>query len=176
MRKNVWMANFTLINSQWFGALLTDGANGPVRTPFYYVFDLYRNHFGSNLVDVEISNNPIFANKELGIVPAVDNNPTLDVIASVDLPPGSTYLAVINRDMHESRQATIQVDSVAAGVPAEVNQIANASANAVNGYALSSAVVDVSLDPVRIVGSTWTNVTGHDSYNFPPNSITIFRW
>ena len=98
MREGVWMANYNLTVSRWFGALLTDGS-ALVRTPTYWVFDLYRNHFGSQLVGSTVDT-PRFNSSAIGSVPARTNIGYLDVIASKD-EAGHVYLAVINRALSE---------------------------------------------------------------------------
>lgn len=54
MREKVWMANYNIATSKWFGALLTDTDNGLIRTPTYHLYDLYRNHFGETLAETAV--------------------------------------------------------------------------------------------------------------------------
>jgi alpha-L-arabinofuranosidase len=172
MREKVWMANYNIVTSKWFGALVTDTDDGLVRTPTYHVFDLYRNHFGSRLVDCKVSG-PSFSTKHVGVVDAADDLPVLDAVASTDQ-DGSVYLAVINRSLVAPQNATVQVQGVAEGKAAEVRTLAGPAPNAINGPALSRSTSSGPMDNVAVTSSEWGSTTSN--YTFPPSSLTVFRW
>jgi len=102
MREHVWMANYNIAVSKWFGALLTDTDSGIIKTPTYHVFDLYRNHFGNTLINVQTSS-PLFSTKQVGTVKSRKDVPYLDVVASTG--QGNIYLAVINRNLSQAMQS-----------------------------------------------------------------------
>ena len=172
MRENVWMANYNIVTSKWFGALVTDTDAGLVRTPTYHVFDLYRNHFGNTLVDCNVSG-PSFSTKQVGVVDAADGLSVLDAIASTDQ-DGSIYLAVINRSLTTPQNASVQVQGIAAGNTAEVRTLAGPSPNAINGPALSKSTSSGPLDNVAVTSSAW--VTTNSDYTFPsviPDGLSV---
>jgi alpha-N-arabinofuranosidase len=170
MRREVWMANYNLATSKWFGALLTDTERGIVKTPTYHVYDLYRNHFGTALIAVT-AEGPQFDTRQVGSVAARKDVPYLDVIASKD-GAGNVYLAVINRSGERPVEAEIRfANPVSAN--ATVMTLAAQSLDAINGPALGPTVrADANID---IRSSRWTGKPGA-TYAFPAASVTIFRW
>ncbi|HEX4769545.1 MAG TPA: alpha-L-arabinofuranosidase C-terminal domain-containing protein [Bryobacteraceae bacterium] len=169
MRQGVWMANYNLTVSKWFGALLTEGPT-LVRTPTYWVFDLYRNHFGSQLVGSAVDG-PTFTSSQIGSVPAGKNIGYLDVIASTDQ-AGQLYLAVINRALSKSVPAIINIDGIPDGATAAALTLTAASANTINGNALSSSTQPANIAPVA------ADLQTGDTHpvTFAPHSITIIHW
>ena len=172
MRQKVWMANYNIITSKWFGALITDTDNGLVRTPTYHVFDLYRNHFGNTLVECQVSG-PSFSTKHVGVVDAADNLPVLDAVAST-ADDGTIYLAVINRSLTAPQNARINVEGVAADSRADVLTLAGPAPNAINGTALSKSTAGGGMDNVAVASSEWAD--SNSDYTFPPSSLTVLRW
>ncbi len=172
MRQKVWMANYNIVTSKWFGALITDTDDGLIRTPTYHVFDLYRNHFGNTLVESSVSG-PSFSTKHIGVVDAADNLPVLDAVASTDQ-DGAIYLAVINRSLVAPQNARVQVESVGAGNPADVLTLGGPAPNAINGTALSKSTAAGGVDNVSVASSQWADT--NSDYTFPPSSLTVFRW
>lgn len=168
MREGVWLATYNLTVSKWFGALLTDTEDGLVRTPTYHVFDLYRNRFGSRLVDASVSG-PTFSASAVGSVAARERVGYLDAVASRDA-AGAVTLAVVCRRQAGSVPGRIQ------GLPPgriEVTTLSDEVPNAINGPALTDTVQAQSAVQPRT--STWTFEQGQ-SYTFPPNSVSILRW
>ena len=172
MREHVWMANYNIAVSKWFGALLTDTDAGIIRTPTYYLFDLYRNHFGSTLVNVQTSS-PVFSTKSVGTVKSRDDVPYLDAVASVG--QGDIYLAVINRNLSQETGSRISVDGLPPDAAADVTILAGNAPNAINGTSLSSSTQGGSPDSVTLRHSSWNGVN-RDVYSFPPASVTVFKW
>ena len=171
MRQKVWMANYNIVTSKWFGALVTDTDDGLARTPTYHVFDLYRNHFGNTLVACAVTG-PSFSSKHIGVVDAADDLPVLDAVASTDQ-GGTVYLAVINRSLAAPQSAAIQVEGIA-GKTADVMTLAGPAPNAINGPALSKSTASGAMDNVGVSSSEWG--PANSDYTFPPSSLTVFRW
>ncbi len=176
MRQGAWMANYNIAVSEWFGALVTDEVSGPVPTPTYYVYDLYLNHFGKQLVDTQITSGADFSTVTLGAVPGMTNVPTLDAVSSLSSDGKHVYLSVINRSQTGSVSSTISVAGQPAKTAAQVYTLQAPAPNEVNGSSLTNTTVSSGVSPIRWVLTTWTNKTGDDAYSFPPNSLTVFCW
>ncbi len=172
MREGVWMANYNLAVSQWFGALVLDSDEGIARAPVWYVFDLYRNHFGTELVAAE-TNSPLYATRQLGVVKARRNVPYLDAVASRDS-QGAIYLAVINRHPMEKISCMLILDDKGL-TRAKIFSLAARVANAVNGKSLSPSTVGGAADAIALKESNQPLASG-DTYKFPPASVTIIQW
>ncbi len=167
MREGVWMANYNLATSKWFGALLTDTEQGIVRTPTWHIYNLYRNHFGSTLLKTTVAS-PEYSTEQVGIVQPSERVPFLDAVASRDR-QGRTYLAVINR--HESTAIEAEVTVAGVAPAAETFSVAGRAPNGINGPSLSGSTVSNAEIAVR--QSTWN---GEGKYRFPPTSVTVFSW
>jgi len=170
MRREVWMANYNIATGKWFGALLTDTENGVIKTPTYHVYDLYRNHFGTEMIGVTV-HGPQFETRQVGTVPARKAVPYLDVAGSKD-GTGSVYLAVINRSGDQAIDADIRIAETVS-VDATVMTLAGPSLDAINGPALGSTVQPNANIAIRT--SSW-NIRSGANYRFPPASVTVFRW
>ena len=168
MRAGVWMANYNLTISQWFGALVTDTPEGLIRTPTYHVYDLYRNTFGERRFRVTATG-PAFATQAIGTVAARADVPYLDVEAARTA-DGAPVVSVINRRLTGPMTATLEgLDDG----PVEVVTLAADAAAAINGPSLSKTVqARADIQPRR---SRWTSRSGAE-YVFPPNSLTMLRW
>ncbi|MFO7693753.1 MAG: alpha-L-arabinofuranosidase C-terminal domain-containing protein, partial [Vicinamibacterales bacterium] len=171
MRDGVWMANYNIAVSKWFGALVTDTPEGLVRTPTYHVYDLYRNQFGTALVESTVSG-PTFSTSRVGTVSPARGVPLLDAVASI-ASDGTVCLAVINRNFAAAEPAAVTVEGLRAGATAEVLTIGAESPNAINGPALTRSTSPGAHDRVSIRRSSWTHAR---TYSFPPSSITLLRW
>ncbi|HUX01121.1 MAG: hypothetical protein WBD63_09755 [Phycisphaerae bacterium] len=62
----------------------------------YHVIELFRKHFGTNLVRVRMDS-PTYQTPALGLVPAEDNVPLLTAVASVDKGGGRLYVNIVSR-------------------------------------------------------------------------------
>lgn len=172
MREKVWMANYNIATSRWFGALLTDTDNGLIRTPTYYLYDLYRNHFGDALLEVD-TRSPNFNSPKVGSVPRRNTVSYLDAVASTDA-KGSIFLAVINRHLEESVEATVRIAGLPAGAPADVYTLDGPAPNSINGPSLTQTVSGGSPDNIEVKHSSWT--ASDKTYKFPAHSVTILKW
>ncbi len=172
MREHVWMANYNIAVSKWFGALLTDTDSGIIKTPTYHVFDLYRNHFGNTLINVQTSS-PLFSTKQVGTVKSRKDVPYLDAVASTG--QGNIYLAVINRNLSQAMQARVSVEGLLPDAIAELTTLAGSAPNAINGASLSPSTQGGPPDFVTLQQSESKGVN-RGEYAFPPASITVFKW
>jgi alpha-N-arabinofuranosidase len=172
VRRQVWMANYNLVLSRWFGALLTDADAGLVRTPTYHVWDLYRNHLGDQAVAVEVSSET-FDTRAIGAIAARKGVPWLDAIATRG-PHGTLALSVVNRSLSQAVPAVVEVDGVRAGATAAVLTLGGPSAHAINGESLTPTTEGGALDNVRIEAKKWTTTV--KPYSFPPHSVTVMTW
>ena len=170
VKKGVWMANYNVAISPWLGALLTDTPSGLVKTPTYYIYELYRNHFGTTAVNVEVAS-PVYTSSQVGCVPTRTSVPYLDAIASRDS-AGHLYLAVINNHDWSAVESTVVVSGLSATATAQVITITGPSGNAINGAGLTSTTAPSSISPQA---STWT-APASGLYSFPPRSVTILKW
>jgi alpha-N-arabinofuranosidase len=166
------MANYNLILSRWFGALLTDADAGLVRTPTYQVWDLYRNHLGDQAVAVEVSSET-FDTRAVGAIAARKGVPWLDAIATRGS-RGAVALSVVNRSLSSDVPAVVEVDGIPGGATAEVLTLVGPSAHAINGKSLTSTTEGGALDHVRIETKKWTTTVR--PYSFPAHSVTVMTW
>jgi alpha-L-arabinofuranosidase len=136
----VFLACYTNPIHRWFGSLLTDTPEGVVRTPTYWVYDLYRRRFEPNLVATEVVISPSFSAPQTGIVKAATEVP--DLLAKASLSDDGKRLSVVlvNRSLDEAHDTTIEVKGF---VPASADcQVVTArSPAAINGRALGDTVV-----------------------------------
>jgi alpha-L-arabinofuranosidase len=167
MRQGVSMANYNLALSRWFGALITDTPEGLIRTPTYHAFDLYRNRFGTRLIDVTASV-PGVNTPKVGAIAARADVPLLDVVAALDDADAVT-LAVICREFDQPVEATIEGMAPA---DVEVWTLEAPMPEAISGPGLTTTTRSSSLSPRT---SRW-NYTPATRQVFPPNSITVMRW
>jgi alpha-N-arabinofuranosidase len=172
MRENVWMANYNLILSKWFGALITDTDDGLVLTPTYLVYDLYRNHFGEVLVETHTSS-PTFSAKKVGAARVVSQVPLLDAVASVNT-SGELFLAVINRDLKQSQLTELSITGPLSHDRVEILTLAG-EPNAINGPSLSNTTRGGPKENVAIQRSVRSFAQDH-TYSFPPSSLSILHW
>lgn len=172
MREKVWMANYNIATSKWFGALLTDTDSGLIRTPTYYLYDLYRNHFGETLVEANV-HSPWYSSPKEGGVPRRNIVPYLDAMASKD-GMGNVYLAVINRHLEQPVDAAVHVAGLAAKSEADVYTLDGPDSNSINGPSLTQTTSGGSPDSVVIKHTLWT--MDAQKYRFPAHSVTILQW
>ena len=170
-REGVLMANYNIAVSKWFGALITDGDGGPVLTPTYHVYDLYRNHFGTRMV-ASRTEGPTFSTAALGSVAARTDVPYLDALATRGA-DGTFYLAVVNR--HPARAVEARLSLGVAVRSVEVVTLGGTDPSAVNGRSLTPTTQGGPADAIRPRRSTWATA-GDRRYAFPRSSLTILHW
>ncbi len=174
MRDGVDIATYNLAVSKWFGALVLDTDEGVIRSPHFYVFDLYRNYFGNKLVGINTIGGVTFYAEHIGVPQARSGVPALDSIASLD-DSGRLVLAVINRDSISAMPSKITVDGLPSGAQAEVKTLNGPADNAVNGRSLSPSTRGGPADSIIVKTTSWNYKPG-EVYYFPPHSVTMLRW
>jgi alpha-N-arabinofuranosidase len=170
MREHVWMANYNIAVSKWFGALLTDSDTGLVKTPTYYVFDLYRNHFGDRLHPAEVKGDT-YNSTAVGMTGARENVPYLDAVSTSDA-GGNLYLAVINRNLFYPVEAALEFDGSPAASGASALTLAGPGADSINGSSLSSSTKANG----HIAEAPSQAAAANGRYTFPAASVTILKW
>lgn len=135
----VFMACYTNPIHRWYGSLLTDTPEGLIRTPTYWVYDLYRKRFEPNLVATEVVVSPSFSAPQTGIVKSAAVVP--DLLAKASRSDDGTRLSVmlVNRSLEGALDLSIEVKGF---VPAQAScQILTAdSPSAINGKAIGDTV------------------------------------
>jgi alpha-N-arabinofuranosidase len=171
IREDVFMANYNIAVSKWFGALVTDSDSGLILTPTYHVYDLYRNHFGTTVVPSQVEG-PSYSTGALGTVAARSGVDYLDVLATQGT-EGLSYLAVINRHLTQPVQARLSLGAVPG--PIDVLTLGGVSPNTVNGTSLTPTTKSGGAEDVKPRSSRWTP-GGDGPFEFPRSSLTILRW
>jgi alpha-N-arabinofuranosidase len=172
VRQGVWMANYNLITSKWFGALLTETDGGLVRTPTYHLWDLYRSHLGERSLDVEVST-PSFESRAVGAIAARADVGYLDAIATQDR-QGAIHLLVVNRSLHQDLPTVIEIKDVSPGTTADVVTLNGPSAASINGPSLTRTTEGGAGDAIRLERSKWS--MSSTAYAFPAHSVTVMTW
>jgi alpha-N-arabinofuranosidase len=152
--------------------LLTDTDQGLVRTPTYYLWDMYRNHFGDQLLSIDVTTNS-FDSKPVGAIASKWQVPYLDAVATRDS-RGLIYLAVINRDLANSIFTTVTVDGLPFGMPVEALTLNGPSEISINGPSLTRTTQQGPINNVTTKATQWTS--SDKPYSFPAHSITIMKW
>lgn len=174
MRNNVWMANYNLILSQWFGALLIDSPQGLIRTPVYYVYGLYRNVFGTRLVSSTVQT-PFYAVEPLGVVETNTQVPIIDAIAALD-PEDRLTLAVINKSANTKIATRIEVTGLSDNQGrVDIWTLFAENFNAINGTPLTKTTSGGNNDSVKVMKTRQAAQISFE-YVFPPHSLTVLRW
>lgn len=94
----VAMANFApVVNTR--GALYVH-PRGIVKRSTYYVFELYANLLGDQIVDCYLEDNPLYRAGDCEV-------PLVDAVATVDGESGGLRLALINKHPESAREATL---------------------------------------------------------------------
>lgn len=171
MRRKVWMADFNLALSPWFGALLQDTPQGLIENPHYSAFQLLRELAGASLLKTDVTS-PTFNSSAVGVVAAGSNMPVLDVVSASK--PGALLLSVVNRSLYQATPAAIRIPLTGYNTKATVKTFNGPVPHAIKGAPLSSSVADRS-SAVATTSGTWT-ATGSNSYTFPPLSVTLMSW
>jgi alpha-L-arabinofuranosidase len=170
IRQQAFMANYNLATSPWFGALVTQAPGGLVKTPTYYVYDLYRNHFGTTAVGVDVAS-PTYNSVAIGAVAARAGIAYLDAIASTDS-AGRTYLAVVNSSTSSAIDTALSGSGLSPASRPTVYSLQASKVNAINGTGMTTTTVPANIT-TQI--STW-KPPASGVFTFPPNSVTILVW
>ncbi|HEX7283144.1 MAG TPA: alpha-L-arabinofuranosidase C-terminal domain-containing protein [Vicinamibacterales bacterium] len=150
-----------------YGSLI--GIDGEVRfkNPQFYVHQEYSREAGNVLVGLTLNpQNAVFNSEPVHGLSGQTSVPMLDAMATRT--PGSTDYAlyVVNRSLTDTVRTSVSLN-LPAGVTGTVSVL--------NGP--SFAARNTAADPLRVsLHTTSFGGSGTFSYDFPPHSLTIFRW
>jgi alpha-N-arabinofuranosidase len=136
----VFMACYTNPIHHWYGSLITDTDAGLVKTPTYYLYQLYRTRFESKLIATDVVVSPSDASSQVGIVKPLASVPELLAKASVSADGKKLTAMLVNRGLDRPLATTIEVKSFAA-TAADCQVLTAPSPAAINGTAVGNTVV-----------------------------------
>jgi alpha-N-arabinofuranosidase len=98
---------FKLTDRLWQGLI---GARGEKFAPTapYFALRMYRNHFGSTLVET-LARSPTYDSAAVGYVPALRDVPYLDVVSSLSADGKKLYIMVVNKSFDQALAARIDI-------------------------------------------------------------------
>jgi alpha-L-arabinofuranosidase len=164
----VFLAAYTNPIHRYYGSLITDTPSGLVKTPTYYLYELYRTRFEPRLVATEVVTSPSFASAELGIVKARKAAPDLLAKASTSGDGKRLSVMLVNRSLDRALSTTIEAKGFVAKA-VDCRAVAAAAANAINGPALGPTVAaggpEIRPRPLDC------RVAGGIELTVPPNAI-----
>jgi alpha-N-arabinofuranosidase len=135
----VFMACYTNPIHRWFGSLLTDTPEGLIRTPTYWVYDLYRRRFESNLVATEVVISPSFSAPLTGVVKSATEVPDLLAKASLSDDRRRLTAVLVNRSQGRTLDTTIEVKGFTP-TTADCKVLTASSPSAINGTPFGDSV------------------------------------
>src|SRR5581483_684164 len=135
----VFLAAYTNPIHRYYGSLITDTPSGLVRTPTYYLYELYRTRFEARLIATEVVTSPSFASSEVGIAKARKAVPDLLAKASTSADGKRLTVMLVNRSLDHALATAIEVKGFAAA-SADCRMLTAAAPNAINGPALGATV------------------------------------
>jgi hypothetical protein len=135
----VLLACYTNPIHRWYGSLLTDTPEGLVRTPSYWVYDLFRNRLEPRLVATTVEG-PTFDAEGVGLVRP--RRAQAELLARASLSDDGRRLSalLVNRSLERRLVTRLHVVGFAAA-EADCRLLAAASPNAVNGPRLTGSTV-----------------------------------
>jgi alpha-L-arabinofuranosidase len=153
----------------WQAAVQTDldGFSHPVRSAYFYVVLLYSAAIRGQFVPVSVQGAAKYSSIALGIIPALTNVSVLDAIGAVQPDSGTTYLYVVNRDLHHAVTADI---SFAGFSPGGLDSL---KADTLNGPSYLSCNTAAAPGTVS-VSTVSLPAQSRIQYTFPPHSLTRF--
>ena len=153
----------------WQAAVQTDldGFSHPVRSAYFYVVLLYSAAVGGQFVPVSVQGATKYSSTSLGIIPALSNVPVLDAIGVLQPGSGTTFLYVVNRDLHSAVTANIDFAGFASG------GLVSLKADTLNGPEYLSCNTAAAPETVSI-SSVSLPAQAQIQYTLPPHSLTRF--
>jgi len=151
-----------------YGSLV--GIDGSTRllNPQFYVHREYAKEAHHVLVQTAVDpQNAHFDSGAIRETPAQTDVPILDAIATRDLPGGYHSLYVVNRSLSETVTTNVETNLDTEGRTATVTVLTGPAYDAKNDAE----------NPTRVSPQTQPFLGGNSfNYEFPPYSLTIFRW
>jgi alpha-L-arabinofuranosidase len=150
-----------------FGSLVGTAGGAPFRNPQFYVHREYAREAGNLVMEAAVDPaDAVFSSNAIALIPGQTNVPMLDAVATRD-PAGTRYaLFVVNRSLTATVHTAVSLE-VPAGLTGTVSVLTGPGAGARND-AESPTRVSLRTDPFAPASAF--------SYDFPPLSLTIFRW
>lgn len=187
------IANFWLLNDVsvlgWIGSRNGDFPPTPewIPTARYYVFQLYTQHFGDQLVQTRAVG-PTYDSQAVGVLEAVNDVPYLDVVSSLSSDGRQLYIMAINKRFNRPVEASITIRGFKPAARGTAWTLTGTGIDAntgttvikVPGLPLGRQAEDAQNprfskgEPgeVTLSSSTVTEIEGKFTYRFPPHSIT----
>lgn len=182
----VEMANFFKLTENGFMGWI--GADGEPK-PSYYAIQLYRQHFGTRLVQTS-TDVPSYDVRAIGLVDSVQHVPYLDVVSSLSADGATLSLIAVNRNIDVPIDTEIDLAGFDAAVPGRAWMLTAPSLDANNGKDLpglallwakqASAPRNPMFDSGRASTvvpqeSTVANGMTNFHYRFAPRSVTAIE-
>ena len=102
------LANLFKLNGRlWQGVIGSRDGRFVAKAP-YYAFRMFREHFGSVLVETQ-TDSPSYDSHAVGYVPALREVPYLDVASSLSEDGGTLYLMIVNKHFDQPIQAKVEI-------------------------------------------------------------------
>ena len=166
----IFMANYLNPIHQYFSAFLNVSAEGLIKNPVYYVYYMFRNYFGEELVFSRMES-PTFSTPALGMVPAIANAPLVDGVVATSA-DGTISVALVNKDLEAPRPVQINLQGVGTLLPAELDTLKGSVPNAVTAPPLSKTT---SRQPEMAIEHSALQFTSGQVLILPPASCSILR-
>lgn len=112
------MANYLNPIQDYYGGLLNRSSEGIIKNPIYYVYWMFRNYFGSELVFSKFEG-ATFSSPALGMVPAISNSSVLEVAAAIEK-DGVISVSIVNKDLNKPQVVKIKILGKDADVKGEM--------------------------------------------------------
>ncbi len=160
-------AHHMSLSGSQFGSLVGIDAGVHFRNPQFYVHQEYAREADKLLMETTVNpQDALFSSGEIELLSGQTDVPMLDAVATRDAAGDSYALFVVNRSLTHRVDAPVTL-TLPPGVSGTVTVL--------NGPSFSSR--NDAANPTRVspVTSPFA-ATGSFSYQFPPHSLTIFRW
>jgi len=187
------IANFWFLNDLsvlgWIGSRSTKFPPQPewAATARYYAFQLYRHHFGTQLVQSNASS-PTFDSQSAGWIDGVKGVPYLDVISSLSSDRNQLYLIAINKNFDSAIDSTLSLKGFLPNAQAKAWTLTGTSIDAntgtiiirIPGYTFGEQAQDSQnprfskgrAEEITFLPSEVHGAGANFSYSFPPRSVT----
>lgn len=166
----IFMANYLNPIHQYFSAFLNASAEGLTKNPVYYVYYMFRNYFGEELVFSRLQS-PTYSTTTLGMVPAIAHAPFVDGVVATSA-DGTITVALANKDLDAPRPVKITLPGAATPLAAELHTLKGSVPNAVTAPPLSQTT---SRQPEMAIEHSALQFTSGQVLTLPPASFTILR-
>jgi len=150
-----------------FGSLVGTAGGATYRNPQFYVHREYAREAGNLVMEATVDPaDAVFGSNAIALIPGQTNVPMLDAVATRD-PAGTRYaLFVVNRSLTATVHTAVSLE-IPAGLTGTVSVLTGPFAGARND----------AQNPTRVSLHTGPFAPGSSfSYDFPPLTLTIFRW